>query len=78
MFKAARPVGNDAVALLSMLRSVQFTCLFLATKLCDQVHAIGLLRCVASLLSLTLGLVNNSKERYQTTTNDGIMGNSSS
>jgi hypothetical protein len=37
-------MGSDAVALLSMLRSVQFTCLFLATKLCDQVHAIGLLR----------------------------------
>eukprot|EP00775_Hariotina_reticulata_P010786 gene10786-10943_t len=52
IFKAARPVGNDAVALLSMLRSVQFTCLFLATKLCDQVHAIGLLRFVLTHLSV--------------------------
>lgn len=43
--------GPDAVATLATLRSVQFTCLFLATKVADQVHALGLLRFILTNLS---------------------------
>jgi hypothetical protein len=43
--------GPEAVATLATLRSVQFTCLFLATKVADQVHALGLLRFMLTNLS---------------------------
>eukprot|EP00879_Flechtneria_rotunda_P000325 GHRR01000416.1.p1 GENE.GHRR01000416.1~~GHRR01000416.1.p1 ORF type:complete len:774 (+),score=329.60 GHRR01000416.1:521-2842(+) len=46
-----RLTGNDAIATLATLRSVQFTCLFLATKVADQVHALGLLRFMLTNLS---------------------------
>ncbi|KAF6252535.1 hypothetical protein COO60DRAFT_1463630 [Scenedesmus sp. NREL 46B-D3] len=43
--------GPEAVATLATLRSVQFTCLFIALKVADQVHALGLLRFMLTNLS---------------------------
>eukprot|EP00879_Flechtneria_rotunda_P008153 GHRR01008540.1.p2 GENE.GHRR01008540.1~~GHRR01008540.1.p2 ORF type:complete len:184 (+),score=49.89 GHRR01008540.1:485-1036(+) len=47
----ARLFGEDAAATLATLRSIQFTCLFVATKVADQVHALGLLRFMLTNLS---------------------------
>eukprot|EP00775_Hariotina_reticulata_P003812 gene3812-4069_t len=43
--------GREAAACLATLRSVLFTCLFLATKIADQIHAMGLLRFMLCQLS---------------------------
>lgn len=43
--------GPEAAATLATLRSVQFTCLYLATKAVDQIHALGLLRFMLSKMS---------------------------
>ncbi|KAF8059657.1 hypothetical protein HT031_005065 [Scenedesmus sp. PABB004] len=48
---SARLAGAEAASTLATLRSVQFTCLFLATKVADQVHALGLLRFMLTQLS---------------------------
>lgn len=41
----------EAYSLENTLRSTQFTCIFLATKIADQVHAYGLLRFMLSALT---------------------------
>ena len=33
------------------LQSIQLTCIFLASKMADQVHAMGLLRCMLTALT---------------------------
>lgn len=43
--------STETAATLATLRSVQFTCLFLATKVADQIHALGLLRFMLTNLS---------------------------
>ena len=45
------PAPAEAAAVGATLRSAQFACIFLATKVADQVHAFGLLRFVLSTLS---------------------------
>ncbi len=41
----------EAAGVETTLRSAQFTCIFVATKIADQVHAYGLLRFMLSALS---------------------------
>ena len=48
---AASGGGGGAALLEASLRSTQFACIFLATKVADQVHAFGLLRFVLSALT---------------------------
>eukprot|EP00878_Enallax_costatus_P009746 GHUV01010178.1.p4 GENE.GHUV01010178.1~~GHUV01010178.1.p4 ORF type:complete len:120 (+),score=31.43 GHUV01010178.1:268-627(+) len=43
--------GLEATSTLATLRSVQFTCLFLALKVADQSHALGLLSFMLTNLS---------------------------
>jgi len=45
------PPAAEAASLEASLRSTQFTCIFLATKIADQVHAYGLLCYVLSALT---------------------------
>eukprot|EP00879_Flechtneria_rotunda_P001555 GHRR01001714.1.p1 GENE.GHRR01001714.1~~GHRR01001714.1.p1 ORF type:complete len:571 (+),score=179.62 GHRR01001714.1:372-2084(+) len=48
-----RYTGEDAQAACATLRSIQFTCLFIALKVADSMHALGLLRYMLTQLSHT-------------------------
>lgn len=50
--------GHELAATKATLRSIQFTCLFLALKVADRVHALGLLRYILTKISHNQRLVS--------------------